>query len=156
MTLRRNELGIAVVKRWMENQGRIEIRSQGTSMFPFIREGDLCQFQAMEEQRDCNRLRRGDILLFVSGDSRLIGHRLHREERRPEGQRYRFKGDSNLRADEWVDKSQIVGKLVAIQRNHRTIHVARPVPLLWSWLMIHLPWISVLIRLALRIKRQRA
>jgi signal peptidase len=127
--------------------GWMNIRSHGISMFPFIKEGDFCRFRAMTGP-ELDRCRRGDVLLFRTDDGRLIGHRLHRVEQRPEGKRYLLKGDANVRFDDWVSGSQVLGKLTAIRRGRRSARADGFLPLFWGRLMLGFPFLSRVLRKA--------
>lgn len=134
-----------IAKEFMRREGMLKIRSHGTSMFPFIREGDLCTFEA-PEARSGPGYRPGDVLLAAVGSGLLVGHRLHRIERMRAGMRYRLKGDANLRFDDWLEEKQILGKLVLIERQRRTIRMNGPAALVWSRCALDYPRLSRLLR----------
>lgn len=135
------EIRIEVCKRFLELHGWIDIRSRGYSMFPYIREGDSCRFLALEKA-DRSACRPGDVLLFATGDGRLIGHRLHRVERAEHAYRYRLKGDTNLQYDEPIEDGQILGKLVWIRRGRRIRKASGFFAFVWSWSMVRFPILS--------------
>src|SRR5690348_6798907 len=62
---------IALLLKAAESTGEVEITSSGNSMYPIIRDGDVCIFTPVSHLE----LNRGDIILFVDADGALIGHR---------------------------------------------------------------------------------
>lgn len=106
-----------LLKKIIDSRDYLEIPSKGSSMFPMIREGNICVFTRFNH----GELRKGDILLFESKDGSLTGHRYLRMIKR-EGQMWvTCKGDTNLYPDEPIRLDLIIGKLVKIKRNEQVI-----------------------------------
>ncbi|WP_051865283.1 S24/S26 family peptidase [Metabacillus indicus] len=108
-----NETTIVLLKRTIENQGWIELPSEGYSMYPFIRRGDVCRFGAFET------VRKGEILLFHTAEGRLVAHRYYKKKK----DHYFLKGDTNECMDSPVQKGHIIGKLIAIKKKKMIVHM---------------------------------
>ncbi|OCT11057.1 hypothetical protein A8709_04985 [Paenibacillus pectinilyticus] len=123
----------------LKKRGWIELPAQGTSMFPFIRRGDICRFvPALATQ-----IRRGDILLFCTPQGNLIAHRLCRKVITNEQLTLLCKGDSNLSYDVAIQQDQLIAKMDWIKRNERIIFVTSPLAYIWGHLVLTVPMVSV-------------
>ena len=91
------------------------------SMYPWIRAN---QDRVMLLPEKAEALKTGDIVLFpirrVDADYCL--HRIFRME----GDRVQTMGDANRRPDDWIPKTDIVGKAFMIQRGNITIDCESP------------------------------
>ena len=94
--------------------GKIRLRVSSWSMYPTLRPGDL--IQALPTL--ASQIRLGEPVLFHSC-GQLVCHRL--VGRYQEGGRTRLvtKGDRMPRSDEPIDALQVLGRVVAIERNGR-------------------------------------
>jgi signal peptidase len=137
-----NEVSLHLIANVINKNGFIDIPAEGTSMFPFIRKGDVCRFVSCE----ASTLKKGDVVLFRTSSGRLIAHRYYKAITDGNQTRYVFKGDTNLGFDEAVDREQIMGKLVSIQKDKRTLHAAHLVANLWGAIILSLPVFSQLLR----------
>lgn len=113
-----NETTIILLKRTIENQGWIELPSEGFSMYPFIRRGDVCRFGVFET------VSKGEILLFHTAEGRLVAHRYYKKKE----EHYFFKGDTNECMDSPVQKGQIIGKLISIKKKKMVVQMDRFFP----------------------------
>lgn len=145
-----NKETFSVLKHLVQETGRIELPAEGNSMFPFIQEGDTCQFV----QCNPSQLKKGDVVLFYSSSGQLIGHRLIRSELRNSKRYFLFKGDTNLRMDEPVTECDLVGKLAYVRKKKLVLKAERLPSLMWCWILITFPWISGLFRSYLNKKSQ--
>lgn len=129
---------IKVLKRY----GVIDLTAEGTSMFPLIKDGDICQFISCET----NNLQRGDIALFFSTSGKLVAHRLYQIKKQNNCIYFLFKGDSNLVLDHPVPSEQVIGKLNYIQKRKKKIPSKSKLFSLWSNVIIKIPFTSYLLR----------
>ncbi len=106
-----NQEIIALITNTIKKDGWIDLPAQGISMFPFIREGNICRFISQKT----SMVKKGDIVLFYSLTGQLIAHRLYKSFVYEGEQLFLFKGDSNLGFDDLVREKQIIGKLTHIQ-----------------------------------------
>lgn len=90
---------------------------ESNSMYPWIR---AKKDKSMLVSVDSDELKIGDIVLFpvnsLRGDYCL--HRIYKMD----GARVQTMGDANRAPDGWIDKAEILGKAIMIQRDGVTIH----------------------------------
>ncbi len=123
--------------------GYLEIPSKGTSMFPMIRQNNICVFKNF----DHGDVHKGDVLLFETKEGGLTGHRLLHTIKRKNQVWYICKGDTNLHSDEPVAEKQIIGKLKMIKRNRRTIDTDGRMMKMYSLFFLYFRPIPVLCHL---------
>ena len=108
----------------------IRFRAAGSSMRPFILDGDDVEIQPVAPPT----LKRGDIVLICLSSGRLLLHRV--VQVRPH--KFLIQGDALLVADGWVDSDQVLGKVSAIYRQGKHIDPAAPLRMRLGWL-----WLAV-------------
>lgn len=141
----------------IQKYGRIDLPAQGSSMFPFIRHGDICRFIPCKE----SELRIGDIVLYHAVSGKLVAHRLHHIHTLPgKSPQYSCKGDANLGVDQPFPYDRIIGKLLHVRKHKRDILITRSLmtsdvrmtrlsAAAWTHLVLKLPALSRLLRLYL-------
>lgn len=93
----------------------VTILLDGDSMRPLIRRGrDPITIRPAD-----GKLRRGDVVLFCSGEGRYVVHRV----RRIRGQQVQTLGDNCWLADPWISAEQVVGRVVCVRRGGRSIRL---------------------------------
>lgn len=102
------------IKYLLQKQGWVDIPSSGVSMYPLIKEGDICRFIPLGSKE----LKKGDVVLFVSNQGQLIGHRYYENFVENGVLYYVCKGDTNISVDSPVLTSQLIGKLVCIKKRN--------------------------------------
>jgi signal peptidase I len=137
-----NQITVDLVRRVVNKKGLILLPAQGKSMFPYIRQGDVCHFEAC----DPNGFKKGDIVLFTVGTDRLVAHRFIKKMQKGNLFYFLFKGDTNLLFDEPIVEEHIIGKMTLIERKNKKINVKNMWSNLWSLLIINLPVMSKLLR----------
>ncbi len=142
---------LQLITQVMEKRGWIELPAQGTSMYPFIRKGDICRFVSTEAAN----IKKGDIILFRTPHGGLVAHRFCRWVTRDRQQQYLCKGDSNLAHDEAIALDQMIGKMTWILRNGRTIYVKDLAAYVWGQMVIAFPMISRLLRVYLNRRESK-
>lgn len=134
---------VHLIKKVIGSSGTIDLPAEGESMFPFIKNGDICTFTIT----DPSQLKKGDVALFHSAATgKLVAHRFVHSTVIDEEQYYVFKGDTNLGFDKPVQKTQIIGKLVLVQKNKLKINVGNSCAVLYGKLLLALPVLSGLLR----------
>ncbi|WP_218623386.1 signal peptidase I [Priestia megaterium] len=131
-----------LLKALIDRNGLLELPAEGTSMYPLIKQGDICRFTSIKH----SPLKRGDIVLFESPANKLIAHRLLNCSYVQEEECYIFKGDTNYGVDDLVTREKIIGKLVVIQKKSVTIQEKNVAAVLWGKLILAFPLLSVLLR----------
>jgi signal peptidase I len=137
-----NQVTVDLVRRVVNKKGIILLPAHGKSMFPFIRQGDVCHFEAS----DPSTFKKGDIVLFTAGSNRLIAHRFIKRINKHNNTYFLFKGDTNLLFDEPIMQEQIIGKMTKIERKNKTVDLKNLWNNLWSFLIINLPMMSKMLR----------
>ena len=93
------------------HEGRsVLLKAKGSSMYPFIRDGDTVLLQR------CGEVRRGDVVLARTEEGKLVMHRVLAMK----GERIALMGDANLRKTELCLRSDIAGTVIAITREGKT------------------------------------
>jgi signal peptidase len=143
-----NKETLQLITHVIQKNGWIELPAQGTSMYPFIKKGDICRFIACET----SSIRKGDIILFRTSLGSLVAHRFYQSKSINHQIQYHFKGDTNLGHDEAIAHDQIIGKLNWIRRNKTIIHVTDLSAHVWSKIILSFPILSLILRIYLNRK----
>jgi signal peptidase I len=102
----------------LKKYGSIELPAAGVSMYPVIKDGDICSFTIC----DPNNLTSKDIVLFMSDQGKLVAHRFYKTTTKNNIPQFIFKGDTNLGTDTPIPKEFILGKLHYIKRGSKRIY----------------------------------
>ncbi|WP_409344369.1 signal peptidase I [Paenibacillus sp. MBLB4367] len=150
MPARARAIETQLLSQHLAKQGYLEIASVGDSMYPLIREGDMCRFEPVLLEA----VRKGDVLLFATKAGHLVGHRFLKQY----GERgecfYVCKGDTNKFPDEPIRPQQIIGRLTLIRTaSRRLIRVDGLLPQMWGVLAIHIPQMWRMLRWVIAYKR---
>ncbi len=132
-----------LIAKVLKKYDEIELPADGTSMYPFIREGDICTFTSC----DPSSLKKGDVVLFKSQRGQLVAHRFIQTETIQRKHYYLFKGDTNLGFDDPVCEEDIIGKLAVVKRNNMKFSSSNITSNLWSKTILTFPIISYWLRL---------
>ncbi|MBN1510513.1 MAG: S24/S26 family peptidase [Phycisphaerae bacterium] len=118
--------------------------ARGASMQPFVRDGDTLTVEPVTTAAP----RPGDIVFLKSATGNILVHRVVRRA----ADRVITRGDGSLLTDEPVPMSQVIGRVVVIQRGERTIQVSR------AWRRVTgLVWMRLwIVRRVLAAVRRRA
>lgn len=110
----------------------VRMRVRGYSMIPFIREGDILEIQPLKNQT----IRRGDVVMCVLPDRRLVIHRVVQVRGYPGHPSFLMQGDAACAPDGIVTGSQILGRVGALERSGRRRMLDNPCQrsLVWLWL----------------------
>lgn len=131
-----------LLKEVIRKQGWVELPAEGTSMYPLIKQGNICRFVSCEAMK----LKKGEIILFHTLSGCLVAHRLLSIESIHEQVTYVLKGDTNFGADEPVGQEQLIGKLASINKGKHRIKVPSVFVHIWSRMIVAFPILSVLLR----------
>ncbi len=107
----------------------VRFRPSGRSMYPSIREGELITVEPVVA-RD---VKRGDIVLYRSQRG-LLAHRVVGSSPTQSSvlsPHYFLRGDASLSCDKPVAAQQILGRVVGVQRNGRSVALASPGAKMW-------------------------
>ncbi len=139
-----------MTRKLLKKEGSITLPAQGSSMYPFIKNGEVCNFTVCLP----SYLKKGDIVLFYASSSRLIAHRYYKELKDDGKRRYLFKGDTNVCFDEPIYPEQIVGKLVYVQKRNYKLLVTGFLAKAWAGSILHFPYLSDMLRTYLHIQQR--
>jgi signal peptidase I len=98
----------------------IRFRAPGRSMHPTIKEGEIITVQPVPP----SAVKIGDIILYRFKGG-VIAHRVVRIERGDAGSRFILRGDASGICDEPVEPTQVLGKVLSVERNGRIIDLYR-------------------------------
>lgn len=129
-------------KQTIKKNGWMELPSTGNSMFPLIKQGNICRFSVC----DPSMIKKGDIILYWSSTGRLIAHRFYKTDSQSGKLFYIFKGDTNLGFDELIEEKQLLGKLIIINRKDKKVSPDQLIPFLWGKLILTFPLLSSILR----------
>lgn len=131
-----------LIKDIIRKQGWVELPAEGTSMYPLIKQGNICRFIPCEAMK----LKKGEIILFYTLSGSLVAHRLLSVESINEQVTYRLKGDTNFGADEPVGQEQLIGKLSSINKGKYRIKLPSLSVHVWSQMILLFPILTVFLR----------
>jgi hypothetical protein len=97
----------------------VRFRAEGGSMYPAIRGGEA----VLVEPVSASGLKNGEIALYRS-DRGITAHRL---VGRRGGSVFVFRGDA-IGVDEFVEGSQVLGRVLSVERNGRSVRLSRRNP----------------------------
>ncbi len=103
----------------------VRFRPTGRSMYPSIREGELITVEPVQ----ASDVKIADIVLYRS-ERGLIAHRVVEIASR-DSQVFRVRGDASLSCDQPVEAEQILGRVVGVQRNGRSVALASRGAKIW-------------------------
>jgi hypothetical protein len=105
-----------VVRAALECGQRVRMTSAGSSMRPFIRDGDIVELKPPGES-----VALGDIVLAQSSAGHYVLHRVVRVA----GPAFFLSGDAQQGSDGPFDRNAVVGQAVKVFRGQRTIALDR-------------------------------
>ena len=131
-----SNVSVAGIKYLLQKQGWVDIPSSGVSMYPLIQDGDICSFIPLGSKET---LRKGEVILFVSHQGQLIGHRYYDTFVENDVIYYVCKGDTNISDDFPVTTSQLIGKLVCIKKKNFQLNAQGFIAQLWRGIVLIFP-----------------
>jgi len=138
------------LKSTIKKDGWLELPSFGNSMYPYIKQGNLCRFALCQPEL----LKKGDVILFYTKTGKLIAHRLV-SIKKVENQRFfKLKGDTNLGVDQLIDEDQIMGKLISVKKKHGIVTQEGLLARFWGKVILTFPVLSGILRRYLNNKLQ--
>lgn len=129
----------AAVDVWGELGWQHAIGVTGQSMWPTIRHGDRVWLAFGVASVDA-----GDVIVYRAGEKLLV-HRVVKIWGSPGRRRLIAQGDHSIRQDPPLDESQIVGRVVSVERRGRNRRLARGYRGRWIGWMARL-WARVWLR----------
>jgi len=91
----------------------IRFQAKGWSMRPFIRDGDFILVSSIEN----SSIKAGDIVFHLTTENKVIVHRVIRKHKKGNRMIMFIKGDATFSSPEKVEMQNVLGKVVAFERN---------------------------------------
>jgi hypothetical protein len=104
------------VKEGLTTGATVQFRAEGTSMHPTIRDGEAISIVVVSPEK----VVRGDVLL-CRHDKRVLAHRVVGVTMHAAGRVFELRGDAKAGCDTPVGADDVVGRVVAVQRNGRVV-----------------------------------
>jgi signal peptidase I len=99
----------------LEKGKSVRFQAKGWSMRPLIRDGDFILVSPVEN----STIKTGDVVLYSATGNKVMVHRLIGKYKRKGRTEVLIKGDATLSPPEKMDIQNVLGKVVAIERNGR-------------------------------------
>jgi len=92
-------------------------QAQGWSMRPFIRDGDFIVVSPIKN----SSIKTGDVVFYLTTENKVIVHRVIKKYKKDKDNRITMliKGDATFSSPEKVEMQNVLGKVVAVERNGR-------------------------------------
>jgi signal peptidase I len=120
----------------------LRFQASGGSMQPFILNGDILEISPLV----VDHLQPGDVLLVQAAEDRLLAHRVIHIRRLKGEPAFQLKGDACKTPDDWFPISQVLGRVVSIDRDGRHFDLAAPRQRLRAWLWVRLVCLAPALR----------
>lgn len=120
MTYRDTEF-IEMAKDILSRGDTLRCRASGSSMYPFIRDGDLITVEPVA----ASQIRYADIIFFQSDEGRVVVHRVVKIKRGEGTTCMVTRGDTMRRTDGCLDGRSLLGRITTIEKGGRVLPVAR-------------------------------
>jgi signal peptidase I len=118
-------MGPSALDLWKKAGRVIDVRIEGSSMWPLMRIGDSVSLRLM----DGDGLKAGDLLAFWK-DGAIVVHRLI-NKKSEEGVHWLCQKGDNLSGWSWLPEDEVLGKVESIRGQGKSIDLnTRP----WTWI----------------------
>lgn len=107
------ELLLKLSKDMLEKGNSIRFQAKGWSMRPFIRDEDFIVVNPVKG----SSIRKGDVVFYSNAENKIMVHRIIRKYKKNEKITALIKADASFGSPEKVDIHNVLGKVVAIERN---------------------------------------
>jgi signal peptidase I len=112
-----------LLREWIDAGEPVWLPLSGESMAPLLPSGS----QVLVSQTVTGQIRFGDLLVYEA-EGRIICHRVLRRRRYGASYTFLTKGDGRRMTDPWVYAEQVIGIVVAIDRNGSIVRLNAPLP----------------------------
>ncbi len=109
------ELLLKLSRDILEKGKSIRFQAKGWSMRPFIRDGDFIVVSPVKS----SSIRKGDVVFYPNAENKIIVHRIIRKYKQKGRMTVLIKGDASFSSPEKMDIQNVLGKVIAIERNGR-------------------------------------
>lgn len=91
----------------------IRFQAKGWSMRPFIRDGDFIVVSPIEN----SSIKAGNIVFHLTTENKVMVHRVIRKHKKGNRMIMFIKGDATFSSPEKVEMQNVLGKVVAVEKN---------------------------------------
>jgi signal peptidase I len=99
----------------LEKGKSVRFQAKGWSMRPFIRDGDFIVVSPIEN----SSIKTGDVVFYLTTENKVIVHRVIKKYKKKGRMTVLIKGDASFGPPEKMDIQNVLGKVIAIERNGR-------------------------------------
>jgi len=99
----------------LEKGKSVRFQAKGWSMRPFIQDGDFIVVNPIEN----SSIKTGDVVFYLTTENKIIVHRVIRKYKKKGRMTVLIKGDASFSSPEKVEIQNVLGKVVAVERNGR-------------------------------------
>jgi signal peptidase len=110
------ELTHSLRKEAIKNGHSVQTIASGTSMFPFLRKGDILTI----DPAPMETIKRGDVVVFES-EEKWIAHRVIHIHSKEGAIQIRTRGDARISSDTAINKANYVGIVSSMERDSKKI-----------------------------------
>jgi signal peptidase I len=107
------ELLLKVSRDILKKGKSVRFQAKGWSMRPFIQDGDFIVVSPIEN----SFVKIGDVVFYSTTENKIIVHRVIRRYKKNGRMAILIKGDATFGLPDKVDSQNVLGKVVAIERN---------------------------------------
>jgi len=91
----------------------IRFQAKGWSMRPFIRDGDFIVVSPIKN----SSIKAGDVVFHLTTEKKVMVHRVIRKHKKGNRMIMFIKGDATFSSPEKVEMQNVLGKVVAVEKN---------------------------------------
>lgn len=139
----------AVLDLYQQENQRIWWQFVSNSMSPYIKEGDVVLVQHASR-----RFRVGDVVVFKRGEE-LVAHRVISVRGRGKDTIYSTKGDNLRSFDAPVPQSSVLGVVICIRKDGKSIHLEKPHIKFLNFVLAKFSYLSGIFYKAARLRFSR-
>ncbi len=99
----------------LENDKSVRFQAKGWSMRPFIRDGDFILASPIKN----SSIKTGDVVFYSPTGNKIAVHRIIKKYKKNGKMTVLIKGDACFGSSEKVEIQNVLGKVVAVERNGR-------------------------------------
>ena len=106
---------LELARDFLENDKSIRFQAKGWSMRPFIRDGNFIVVSPIKD----SSIKTGDVVFYITSEKSVAVHRVIKKYKKNGKMAMLIKGDASFGSPEKVEMQNLLGKVVAVERNGR-------------------------------------
>lgn len=112
-----SEIESELILEILERNHKLRFQALGNSMFPSIRSGDFITVKPVS----ADEISLNDVIFFQN-EGKFFAHRLIEKREKQRSETFITKGDFQSQADRPIDQSQLLGKIIKVERNGNEVN----------------------------------